>query len=50
MSAKIPGWDNATDDEKLDLLHDWLMKVSDRLQQHTESIQLLHERVRKLEK
>lgn len=47
MADKIPGWDDASDQQKLDLLHQWFMNVSGRLQEHEKLIAALREAAKK---
>ena len=50
MTAKIPGWDKATPEQKLDLIHDWLMSLSGRVQDHEKALPIIADRLNALEK
>ena len=50
MAFKIPGWDKASPEQKLDLIHDWLMNMSTRVQDHEKALPIIAERLNALEK
>jgi len=46
---RLPTFENATDDEKLEFLYDWCDNLNTSLLEAKGNIQLLHERLRKVE-
>ena len=45
----LPAYENMTDEQKFKFIHDWLMNVSTRLEEHGRLINGLHQRLRKVE-
>jgi len=45
----FPAWNAMTDAQKFEFLHKWCSNLSAKVDEHTATIQILHERLRKVE-
>jgi len=43
-------WDRRNADQKLQMLYDWVKRLSDRVQQHEKALSLVSDRLEALEK
>jgi hypothetical protein len=50
MSAKLPGWEEASVNLKVEMLHDWLMQITIELRDHRLAMKEFQEQVQKLHK
>jgi hypothetical protein len=48
MSAKLPGWEEASATMKVEMLHDWLMHMTIELRDHRLAVKELQEKFQKL--
>jgi hypothetical protein len=49
MTEPHPAWHDMTDAQKFDFLHEWMMNVTNRLQDHGGLLHNHHERLLKVE-